>query len=278
MVHKYHSCPHTCYSSVFCSTYDFGSPCSLQTKRTQKHKKQHTAAFGEHSSCLLQVPSTTVIDCFPGVRYHCSFRRNKGTGSDYLCCVESFFKNAEQLVKLSTEAREALASSLSYHEVSKGHLLVKPHSICNYLYFVEKGLTRTFYYKVDKDITDWLSPENNFACSIVSFINRIPDRRGIEVLEDSILWSLEHSKLEGLYQSFHEIERLGRLIISSGMTLMQKRFDDLHFASALERYDTLMQTYPTLLQRAPLGHIASYLGITQETLSRIRAQKNVTSH
>ena len=192
--------------------------------------------------------------------------------------MESFFKNAEQLVRLSAEAREALASSLSYHEVSKGHLLVKPHSICNYLYFVEKGLTRTFYYKEDKDITDWLSPENNFACSIVSFINRIPDRRGIEVLEDSILWSLEHSKLEQLYQSFHEIERLGRLIISSGMTMMQKRFDDLHFATALERYDTLMKTYPTLLQRTPLGHIASYLGITQETLSRIRAQKSIASH
>jgi signal-transduction protein with cAMP-binding, CBS, and nucleotidyltransferase domain len=196
----------------------------------------------------------------------------------YLCDVQSFFKNAEQFVKLGSEAKDALASVLCYHETNKGYLLVKPHSICNYLFFVEKGLTRTFYHKDDKDITDWLTPENNFACSIVSFINRVPDRRGIEALEDSILWSLEYSKLEQLYQSFHEIERLGRLIISSGLTMMQKRFDDLHFATALERYNTLMETYPTLVQRTPLGHIASYLGITQETLSRIRGQKGNTPH
>lgn len=79
--------------------------------------------------------------------------------------------------------------------------------------------------------------------------------------------------LEQLYISFHEIERMGRLIVSYGLTLMQQRFDDLHFASAAERYEKLLQTNPSLLQRVSLGHIASYLGITQETLSRIRAQK-----
>jgi CRP-like cAMP-binding protein len=188
--------------------------------------------------------------------------------------MESFFKKAAEFVKLSSEAKAALAEALCYHEVAKGELLVKPYTICNRIYFVEEGLTRTFYCKDDKDITDWLSPENNFACSIVSFINRIPDRRGIETLEDCILWSLEHDVLEQLYGSFHEIERMGRLIVSYGLTMVQQRFDDLHFASAADRYEKLLQTTPGLLQRTPLGHIASYLGITQETLSRIRAQKS----
>jgi CRP-like cAMP-binding protein len=187
--------------------------------------------------------------------------------------VDSFFKKAAEFVHLSSEAREALASALRFHEAGKGDLLVKPNTVCHRIYFVEKGVTRTFYYKEGKDVTDWLSPENSFAVSLVSFINRLPDRRGIEALEDSVLWSLEYTALEQLYQSFHEIERMGRLIVSYGLTLMQKRFDDLHFATARERYNGFEEAYPDLLQRVPLAHIASYLGMTQETLSRIRAQK-----
>lgn len=187
--------------------------------------------------------------------------------------MESFFKKASEFVNLSEEAKAALSHRLRYHKVPKGEVLVTPGSTCKKIYFVEQGLTRTYYFKEEKDITDWLSPENTFACSIVSFINGTPDRRGIETLEESILWSLDKRALEELYSRFHEIERMGRLIVSYGLTMLQQRFDDLHFSSALERYHQLMRSYPTLLQRTSLGHIASYLGITQETLSRIRAQR-----
>jgi CRP-like cAMP-binding protein len=187
--------------------------------------------------------------------------------------VESFFKKVAEFVSLTKEAKEALSEVLHYHEVRKGDILVKPHTVCNRIYYVEEGLTRTFYYKEEKDITDWLTPEDNFAVSILSFIQQVPDRRGIEVLEDSVLWSLEQKKLEELCRSYHEIERLYRLLVSYGLTMIQQRFDDLHFATAHERYEKLMHTNPGLLQRTPLGHIASYLGITQETLSRIRKIK-----
>jgi CRP-like cAMP-binding protein len=92
------------------------------------------------------------------------------------------------------------------------------------------------------------------------------------LLEDSVLWSLQYNEIEELCRKHHEIERMGRMIVNFGITQLQKRFDDLHFASALERYNHLMQTNPTLIQRTPLAHIASYLGISQETLSRMRAQ------
>jgi CRP-like cAMP-binding protein len=194
-------------------------------------------------------------------------------GLFYFYDVESFFKKVEEFVPLNKEAKEALSKMLCYHEVAKGHILVKPHTVCTRLYFVEKGLTRTYYKKDGKDITDWLSPEDNFAISILSFIQQLPDRRGIEALEDTVLWSLEYKAFEELCRGHHEIERMFRLIVSYGLTMVQQRFDDLHFATALERYEKLMRNNPTLLQRTPLGHIASYLGITQETLSRIRAQK-----
>ena len=186
--------------------------------------------------------------------------------------MDTFFEAVSKFVQLSAESRDALASIIKVFELPKGHVLVKPNTTCHHIYYVEKGLTRTFYYKDDKDVTDWLSAETMFAVSLISFITVRPDRRGIELLEDSILCALHHDDLEKLYKEHHELERLGRLLVNFGIIQVQQRFDDLHFATALERYQTLMDHNATFIQRVPLGMIASYLGITQETLSRIRAQ------
>jgi len=186
--------------------------------------------------------------------------------------MDKFFERVGQFQSLSPESRDALAAILRKMELPKDHRLVKQDSVCHYVYFIESGLTRTFYYKDGKDVTDWLSAEGDFACSIISFLTRRSDRRGIELLEDAVLWGLHHDDLERLYRQHHEIERLGRMLMGFGMIQVQQRFDDLHFATAAQRYQILMDSNPTFIQRVPLGMIASYLGITQETLSRIRAQ------
>jgi CRP-like cAMP-binding protein len=186
--------------------------------------------------------------------------------------MEAFFQTIDQFIRLSAEGKSALSFILRKEEHPKGHLLLKPNSICRRLYFIEQGLTRTFYYKDGKDVTDWLSAENTFAVSMISFLTQTPDVRGIELLEPSVLWSFTYADLETLYQQYHEIERLGRLLTNHAYSLVQQRFDDLVFSTATKRYQKLVQYNPSLLQRVPLGMIASYLGITQETLSRIRAQ------
>jgi CRP-like cAMP-binding protein len=186
--------------------------------------------------------------------------------------MDKFFEIVSRIASLSTESKQALSVILKRKELNKGDILVHQNSVCNYLYFIESGLTRTYYYNDGKDITDWLSPENSFACSIVSFISRKPDRRQIELLENSLLWSLQYYEIEHLCSRHHDIERMIRHLVSSGLVQLQHRFDDLHFATALQRYQKFIKENPTLLQRVPLGIIASYLGITQETLSRIRSQ------
>lgn len=183
-----------------------------------------------------------------------------------------FIKAVSQFTPLSPTTQSALTAVLKRLAFEKGHVLVPQNTICHWVYFIETGLTRTYYYKNGKDVTDWLSAEGQFAVSISSFVTQKPDRRIVELLEPSVLWAISYSDLEKLYQQHHEIERLGRLLISHGLLLLQQRFDELHFATALERYRNLMTLNPTLIQRVPLGIVASYLGMTPETLSRMRAQ------
>lgn len=185
--------------------------------------------------------------------------------------MEAFFKTIAQFIKLSDAGKAALAAILQNETWPKGHLLLKPKTICRRIYFIERGLTRTFYFKDGKDITDWLSAETDFAGSMISFLTQMPDIRGIELLEPSVLWSFSHGDLKKLYDQHHEIERLGRLLTTHAYILVQQRFDESIFTTATERYNKLLQTNPSLIRRVPLGIIASYLGVTQETLSRIRA-------
>ena len=186
--------------------------------------------------------------------------------------MENFFRMVSQFAILSSDSEQALSSCLKELEFTKGHIIVKQNTICNYLYFVERGLTRTYYLKDGKDVTDWISDENSFACSIISFISRKPDRRAIELLEPSVFYALHYDDMEKLSSKYHDIETLFRKLVSFGLVQLQQKFDDVHFSTALQRYQNLMQNHPTFIQRVPLGMIASYLGITQETLSRIRSQ------
>lgn len=186
--------------------------------------------------------------------------------------MDKFFQTVSQFTKLSDESKQGLSACLKRLELPKGRIIVRQDSVCNFVYFIDSGLTRTFYLKDGKDVTDWISDENSFACSVISFITRQPDRRTIELLEPSVLFSLHYNDLENLCTKHHDIENFFRQLVGFGLVQLQQKFDDLHFSTALQRYQTLMSTHPTFIQRVPLGMIASYLGITRETLSRIRSQ------
>jgi CRP-like cAMP-binding protein len=137
---------------------------------------------------------------------------------------------------------------------------------------LERGALRGFYTLDGKEITHWFGFENDFVTSFHSFITRQPAVENIQLLEGSILWALSKDKLTGLLNQYHDIERLLRIAYEKYYIRLEERYVNAQFKTATERYQNLLQQSPHLIERVPLGHIASYLGISQETLSRIRSR------
>jgi CRP-like cAMP-binding protein len=186
--------------------------------------------------------------------------------------MKSLLEHINQYCKLSTEALSGLDAVLKKREMTKGMSLISEGKVCNHVYFLERGCARGFYMLEGKEITYWFAFENTFVTSLYSFITRKAGAENIQLLEDCVLWSVSYDDLQQLYNKYPEIERLGRVIHERYYVMLEERFLSIHFKEARERYDALLKNNPHILQRVPLGYVASYLGITQETLSRIRSK------
>ena len=156
--------------------------------------------------------------------------------------------------------------------LSKNEYLLSEGKICRHLYFLQQGALRGYYNLDGKEITYWFGFENDFVTSFHSFITHEPSVENIQLLEGSVLWAITKEKLTALFNQFQEIERLVRIIQEKYYIRLEERFVNAQFKTATERYELLLQQSPHILERVPLGHIASYLGISQETLSRIRSR------
>ena len=187
--------------------------------------------------------------------------------------MQNLIEKLREIGNLSKENEIILLSTIERIECGPKTILHKRGKVCNSIYFVEKGIARTFYFKDGNDITYWITMENDFIGAMASFFMREPTDKMVETIEPCVLWKFEYSKLEKLFSKNHELAQIARLFSNYGIALVEKRFDSLHFNSAKERYDVLLIEQPDILKRVPLGIIASYLGVTQETLSRIRKQK-----
>jgi CRP-like cAMP-binding protein len=186
--------------------------------------------------------------------------------------LEQLLNHIKTYYQLGPEAREALYSCFEQVIVSKNEYLLTEGTVCRRLYFLETGALRGFYTVDGKEITHWFAFENHFATSFHSFITQEPAVENIQLLEGSVLWSISKETLSGLLNKHHEIERLVRIIYEQYYIRLEERFVNAHFRTAAERYENLLQQSPHILDRVPLGYIASYLGISQETLSRIRTK------
>jgi CRP/FNR family transcriptional regulator, anaerobic regulatory protein len=183
-------------------------------------------------------------------------------------------KYIKDRVKFSEELEEKLKVLLERKEFSKGQFLFRQGDVSRQVFFIEKGFVRVFYTSESgKEITAWFSAENSFITPIDSFYKHNAAQDNCEILEESVVYSLKYSELENLIDNNPEAAKFAFFTSFEIAQKMSEFIVSIKFQSAEERYNTLMQRYPHIFQRASLGQIASYLGITQETLSRIRAGK-----
>ena len=175
------------------------------------------------------------------------------------------------IVPFTPEELEDIVSHFEREEVPKNSILVREGQVCSKLYFVKKGVGRTYYLKEDgKEVTQWFFVEGKFMSSIESFFQQSPGIYYLEMLEDSTLYSITRENLDLLFARYHNMEKLGRLLSTEMLTRVVNKLSAIQFQTARERYDYMLSEFPDIANRVPLGYIASYLGMTQETLSRIR--------
>ncbi|WP_164914088.1 Crp/Fnr family transcriptional regulator [Aquimarina sediminis] len=178
----------------------------------------------------------------------------------------------ESSKEIDNTTKIALENRFNEQVVKRNEIFLKEGQYCNDLLFVEKGLLRAYYLKEGKEVTDWFGTEGTFMTSIHSFYNGFPSEQYIHGIEDTIIRKISKKKIAEISKEHPSIEKWFRLITTQHLTRLQQRITALQFYTAKERFALLKEKNPVVLQKAPVSHIASYLGISLETLSRVRAR------
>jgi CRP-like cAMP-binding protein len=183
------------------------------------------------------------------------------------------FTNFNKYAKITQEDFGMIESVLVKRFVKKRRTLLMEGDISRYLYFVEKGALRS--YTTDMHGTDHvvqLVIEDHWVSDLSSFVTQTPGKINIEAIEDSELLLLPHLELENLFEQIPPLERYFRHLYQRAYVSLQQRYNSAVSNTAEDRYRLLISEFPQIATRIPLIYIASYLGITPESLSRIRKQ------
>lgn len=180
----------------------------------------------------------------------------------------SFF---DRIHKISPQARRALEDIIQLKSYSKNEIIQDIGNRCKTVYLVKQGCARIFYFKDGNDITEHFAFENELIVRAESLFTGKPTSKGIQAIDQTSTIGINSDALFKLYDEHHDIERLFRLLFEREYVNTVKRIESLQFKSAKERYAELLET-TDYVQKIPLKYIATYLGITQVSLSRIRAE------
>lgn len=174
---------------------------------------------------------------------------------------------------LSDECLLDLAQCIEVASYDKSTVMIEMGSHSDQLFFLAEGSARAYYLKDGKEITDWFAFEHDFICAINSYFMNIPSPHFVASIDPLVAGMISSKNMIRLCKAHHDFEHLCRNITTEVMLRLQQRIVAIQFETAHQKYENLLEKYPDITNRVALGHIASYLGITLETLSRIRHDK-----
>ncbi|QEC45951.1 CRP-like cAMP-binding protein [Pseudobacter ginsenosidimutans] len=196
------------------------------------------------------------------------FRREKHVRT---VTLKNVLHKIQSVYPLSADAMHLFISHLEQVNLPKGHQLFKEGRTGSQLYLIERGIARAFSVRDNKELTFWFGLEGDVAMSYYSYIANKPGYETVELLEDSVLYSISLDNLQELFTTNIEIANWGRKLAEFELVRTEQTFMTQQSLPAAVRYQLLLEQNPQLIRRVQLGYIASYLGVTQVTLSRIRA-------
>ncbi|SEW21735.1 Crp/Fnr family transcriptional regulator [Chitinophaga arvensicola] len=183
---------------------------------------------------------------------------------------QHFLQSLAHIAPLSEAAMALFTSKAILQMVKKDDYLLREDQHCQYIWFVETGACRTFHDHNNKEVNTGFYFENTFFTHLYSLRNNVPADYNIQVMETGCLWKWHKDDLFHLYQQSPEITAFGRLWLEHLFIMQETRTHWLQRNTPEERYQSILKDQPELLQRVSLTQLSSYLGISRETISRIR--------
>lgn len=178
---------------------------------------------------------------------------------------------ARRYSTMTHDELDILESIIVPQKFAKGEMILKEGEICRQFLYIDKGLVRQFYFKHGKEVTEHLGQENSIVMCIESLFKEEPTRLQVEALEATTVYALPKADLERVAMHNVNIQILYRKILEESLITSQIHADLVRFETAQDRYKKMCKLCPQVVLRAPLVYIASYLQMTPETLSRVRA-------
>jgi CRP-like cAMP-binding protein len=186
---------------------------------------------------------------------------------------DRLIQSIRQVLPMHGSKAEQIAENFREREIVKNEYILREGAICRESYFIEEGLMRAYTHDLDgNDVTTAFYSTVYGAADIFSFFKQIPSRENIQALTDCKTWYITYEDMQISFHTLPEFREFGRLTIINSYGLLKQRMLSMLQETAEQRYANLMQSNPEIFQHAPLKHIASYLGITDTSLSRIRKE------
>lgn len=186
----------------------------------------------------------------------------------------AFIDFLEQIGPLSDELKNAMEEHFQLVKIPKGTVLLKEKEICQTAYFIVSGTCRLYYRNGHREITSRFLERGNIAISYYSYFSQRPSFETLHLLEDCTMEMVRRENFESLYVRFPELHNLMRLVLERAYIITEERALILRSMPAKDRFRIMQERFPNVFQIASTDQIASFLGITRETLSRVRSENS----